>query len=292
MIWLGRGDPSMRIDRGVVCRATRTPDGTATYRAQPTDRGIHLMAWGEGSTWVCEHARALLGLCDTPEAFVPRDAIVSRLWRRELPTYLPQTRRVFESMVPIVLQQLVKWREALRAYRMIVARWGADAPGPFGLRLQPPPAWFASVPGYALTPTGVLAKQAATLRELGRMASRLEDVTAMAPGDARAWLRKIRGVGPWTSALTTAAALGDPDAVPCGDLHLPGEVGWVLARQRHADDARMMQLLAPFAGHRWRVVGLVRRSPERPKRRAARRGMRPLPGGRGDRRFWLPRSAG
>ncbi len=292
MIWLGPGDPLMRIDRGVVCRATRTPDGSATYRAQRTDRGIHLTAWGEGSAWICEHAPALLGLRDEPDAFVPRDVIVSGLWRRELPTYLPQTLRVFESLVPVVLQQLVKFKEALRAYRMIVARWGEPAPGPSGLRLQPTPAWFATVPGYALTPTGVLAKQAATLRELGRVAGRLETLTAMTPADAGRWLRQVRGIGPWSAALATAAALGDPDAVPCGDLYLPGEVGWILARERDADDARMLELLSPFEGHRWRVVDLLRRSPDRPARRAPRRGMRPLPGGRGDRRFWLPRTGG
>jgi 3-methyladenine DNA glycosylase/8-oxoguanine DNA glycosylase len=51
--------------------------------------------------------------------------------------------------------------------------------------------------------------------------------------------------------------LGDPDAVPTGDLHLPHQVGWALAGEPRADDARMLDLLAPFAGHRFRLLRLL-----------------------------------
>jgi 3-methyladenine DNA glycosylase/8-oxoguanine DNA glycosylase len=51
--------------------------------------------------------------------------------------------------------------------------------------------------------------------------------------------------------------LGDPDAVPVGDLHLPHEVGWALAGEPGADDARMLELLDPYRGHRFRVLRLL-----------------------------------
>jgi 3-methyladenine DNA glycosylase/8-oxoguanine DNA glycosylase len=51
--------------------------------------------------------------------------------------------------------------------------------------------------------------------------------------------------------------LGDPDAVPVGDLHLPHEVGWALAAEPGADDARMLELLEPYRGHRFRVLRLL-----------------------------------
>ncbi len=51
--------------------------------------------------------------------------------------------------------------------------------------------------------------------------------------------------------------LGDADAVPTGDLHLPDEVGWALAGERRADDARMLELLEPFRGHRFRLLRLL-----------------------------------
>ena len=51
--------------------------------------------------------------------------------------------------------------------------------------------------------------------------------------------------------------LGDPDAVPTGDLHLPHEVAWALAGEESADDARMLELLEPFRGHRFRLLRLL-----------------------------------
>jgi 3-methyladenine DNA glycosylase/8-oxoguanine DNA glycosylase len=51
--------------------------------------------------------------------------------------------------------------------------------------------------------------------------------------------------------------LGDPDAVPVGDLHLPRLVARALAGERDADDRRMLELLAPYGGHRFRLVRLL-----------------------------------
>ena len=51
--------------------------------------------------------------------------------------------------------------------------------------------------------------------------------------------------------------LGDPDAVPLGDLHLPQEVGRALAGEPGADDARMLELLEPFRGSRFRLLRLL-----------------------------------
>ena len=46
----------------------------------------------------------------------------------------------------------------------------------------------------------------------------------------------------------------DPDAVPVGDFHFPNTVAWALAREPRADDDRMLELLAPYAGQRGRVL--------------------------------------
>ncbi len=60
-----------------------------------------------------------------------------------------------------------------------------------------------------------------------------------------------------------------------GDANLPGIVGHVLAGDRDCDDAGMLDLLAPFAGQRGRVVRLIETSIARgivrpPGRRAPR----------------------
>jgi len=65
-------------------------------------------------------------------------------------------------------------------------------------------------------------------------------------------------------------ALGDPDAVSVGDFNLPRQVCWVLAAERDGDDARMLELLAPYRGQRARVVMLIEHSGLRPARRAPR----------------------
>ena len=61
----------------------------------------------------------------------------------------------------------------------------------------------------------------------------------------------------WTAAEATRVGFGDPDAVSIGDAHLPDLVSWALADEARADDTRMLQLLAPYAGQRARVIRLL-----------------------------------
>jgi 3-methyladenine DNA glycosylase/8-oxoguanine DNA glycosylase len=82
--------------------------------------------------------------------------------------------------------------------------------------------------------------------------------------DAR--LRAYTGIGPWTSAEVRLRALGDPDAVSVGDAHLPNVVAWILAGEPRATDDRMLELLAPWAGHRARVIRLLETSGRMPPR--------------------------
>ena len=78
-------------------------------------------------------------------------------------------------------------------------------------------------------------------------------------------LRAIPGIGEWTSAEVRQRACGDADAVSVGDYHLPAVVGWALVG-RPVDDAEMLELLAPYHGHRHRasvLAGLVGAGPGR-----------------------------
>jgi 3-methyladenine DNA glycosylase/8-oxoguanine DNA glycosylase len=52
-------------------------------------------------------------------------------------------------------------------------------------------------------------------------------------------------------------ALGDPDAVFVGDLHVPHLVSSALAGEQRGSDERMLELLEPYRGHRARVVRLL-----------------------------------
>ncbi len=275
-IRLGPLDPTMRIEAGCVWRATRAPCGPASYRLRRSGGRIEVSAWGEGAPWVIEHASALTGVDDDPSAFVTDHPIMRELGRRHGVEHLPRTLRVFERLVPTVLQQLVTWREARRAYLGLVRRWGEDAPGPARLRLLPSASTLRRMTPAEYVVLGVLPRHASVLRETALLASRLDALGSTSSRDAAARMQSLRGIGPWTTGWLQGVVFGDPDAVLLGDYHLPREVSWVLARSREGDDARMLALLEPFRGHRWRAIQLIRAAADRPARRAPRRAMRPL----------------
>jgi 3-methyladenine DNA glycosylase/8-oxoguanine DNA glycosylase len=87
----------------------------------------------------------------------------------------------------------------------------------------------------------------------------LEESLSMDRSVRLARLRAIPGVGAWTAAEVAQRAWGDADEVSVGDFHLPALVGWALAG-RPVDDDGMLELLAPYAGHRHRAVRLVEMS--------------------------------
>ena len=110
---------------------------------------------------------------------------------------------------------------------------------------------------------------------LARRAATIDALVTLPPADVRRRLMTLPGVGPWTASIATRVALGDPDAVLIGDLHLPSTVAWALAREERADDDRMLELLAPYAGNRARVQQLIKSTRIRAPRRASR--YKPLP---------------
>jgi 3-methyladenine DNA glycosylase/8-oxoguanine DNA glycosylase len=79
----------------------------------------------------------------------------------------------------------------------------------------------------------------------------------MSPVEAREWLMRLPGIGPWSAAEVSAVAYGDRDVVSLGDYHLPHQVAWALAREPRGSEARMIELLEPYRGHRARVIRLL-----------------------------------
>jgi len=165
--------------------------------------------------------------------------------------------------------------EARRAWQYLLRRFGQPAPGPApaGMRVFPGARTWAQIPSWDWHRAGVEPGQARTIAGAARVAARLEEILTMPAGDADRRLRSLPGVGPWTSAEVRQRACGDADAVSVGDYHLPGVVGWALAG-RIVDDDGMLQLLAPYAGHRYRATRLVELSGAHPPRRGPRLALR------------------
>ena len=267
----GRGDPTLRLSSVAAARATRTPDGPATLLAEVRGTRVEAEAWGPGAEQVLAGLPALLGLDDDPTGFDPSlHPIVAGLARRLSRLRLGRTGAVMEALVPAILEQRVTGSEAASAFRTLIRRHGEPAPGPVAasqrLRLQPAPDVLAALPYYVFHPLGVEQRRAEIIRRVARDARRLEALADL-PGTrvqvgaaAAARLRAYPGIGPWTSAEVTLRALGDPDAVSVGDFHLPNLVAFALAGEPRGDDARMLELLEPWRGHRARVVRLLEAS--------------------------------
>ncbi|SDL19661.1 DNA-3-methyladenine glycosylase family protein [Streptomyces indicus] len=272
----GPADPTFRVTNGTVWRATRTPEGPATLRLTRSSTGIEAAAWGEGADWLLDRLPHLLGDTDDPGAFTPRHRLVADSHRRRPGLRLLRTGLVMESLIPSVLEQKVTTDEAYRAWRILVRKYGEQAPGPDGmpdLYVMPEPATWRMIPSWDWHRAGVDNKRAQTILRAVRVAPRLEEAVALDPQAARKRLELVPGIGPWTSAETVQRTHGAPDEVTVGDLHLPGIVGYALAGERDADDARMLELLEPYRGQRHRAARYIlltgrtppRRTPKMPK---------------------------
>ncbi|HEU5418130.1 MAG TPA: DNA-3-methyladenine glycosylase 2 family protein [Streptosporangiaceae bacterium] len=273
----GSGDPAFRAEpSGAVWRTSLTPDGPGTLRvtagpAEPGATPVTALAWGPGASWLLESLPGLLGAADQPETFRPGHPLLRDLAVRFAGLRIGRSGRLLEALVPAVLEQKVVGLEAFRAWRLLLRRFGLPAPGPApaGMRVCPPAAVWAAVPSWDWHRAGVEGVRAASIRGAARLASRLEQVTALPPEQADRGLQSLPGIGPWTSAEVRQRACGDADAVSVGDYNLPAAVGWALAG-RKVDDDGMLELLAPYAGHRHRAARLIELSGIRPPRRGPR----------------------
>jgi len=264
-----------------VWRATRTPEGPATLRLRAVvgSDTIRATAWGDGAAWALRQAPELIGCGDDDSGLAAtrvRHPLVARLHRRLPGLRMPRTRMVADAMAASVIEQKVTGLEAHRSYRQLALRYGEAAPGPGGLWLPPDLGALAGAPYYDLHRFGVERRRADTVRRVARHAHRL-DATVDAPLDqAHIRMTAIAGVGPWTAAEVAQVALGDADAVSVGDYHLPHQVAYALAGERRATNARMLELLEPFRGHRGRVARLIVAAGLGPPRRAPRARLRSI----------------
>ena len=275
----GGGDPTFRIDQaGAVWRTSLTPDGPGTIRvlasaAEPGTTGVRAHAWGPGAAWLLDAIPAALGLHDDASGFDPGAHPVLREMASLHPSLrLGRSGRVMEALVPAILEQKVTGAEAHRAWRFLLTRFGTVPPGPApaGMRVFPDARTWRRVPSWEWHRAGVEGVRAQTIVHAATVADSLERLLTLTNAEAGRKLRSIPGIGLWTSAETMQRAAGDPDAVSVGDYHLPKAVGWALAGRQATDDAEMLELLAPYAGHRHRVTRLVELSGLMPPRRGPR----------------------
>jgi 3-methyladenine DNA glycosylase/8-oxoguanine DNA glycosylase len=154
----------------------------------------------------------------------------------------------FATAVLTILGQGVSVAAARTFAARLVAAWGR--PGPGALAAFPTPEALAGAGAGALRRTlGITRNRARAIAALaGAAADGLRLEPGPDPGDVRARLLAVPGVGEWTAEYVALLALGDADAFPAGDL--------VLRRALGARTTREVAALAE-TWRPWRGYGLV-----------------------------------
>jgi 3-methyladenine DNA glycosylase/8-oxoguanine DNA glycosylase len=255
----GPGDPCYQLFDGAIWKTTLMPSGPVTARlAKTSPNAVDCEAWGSGAAEFVDRLPAWLGADDDPTGFAPTEPTIAAALRKVPHLRLGRTDRVLEALVPAVLEQRVAGKDAFRAWRLLVTKYGAPAPGPAPERMRvPPPAdVWRRIPSWEFHLANVDPGRARTVVGCAQRADALERLPARSPEQARTALRSLPGVGEWTAAEVAQRAWGDADAISVGDYHLSNMVGCTLLGHR-IDDREMVELLEPLRPHRQRAVRLL-----------------------------------
>lgn len=278
----GRGG---RGHQGVRLRDPRDRRSGGTTRGMLLDpaRGdrVGVQAWGPGAEEAAGQVPLWVGAADDWSAFdeaefrttLPESLVATRRARPGL--RLPSAGSLFDTLVAIILEQRVTGLEAHGAWRSLVQEFGEPAPElptaseaagtPPEMFLPPTARDWLAVPSWRWHAARVDRSRRDTIVGLARRWSALQRLEERFPpgstgpaglAELERALRSLRGVGVWTAAETLQRTHGSPDHVSFGDFHVAHLVGQALTGRRTDDDG-MAHLLAPWAGHRQRVVRLI-----------------------------------
>jgi 3-methyladenine DNA glycosylase/8-oxoguanine DNA glycosylase len=235
---------------------------------------VSVAAWGAGADELIASVPDLLGGRDDPESFEPRDERVRVAFERLRGLRMVRTGRVLESLVPAVLEQTIVGLDAFAMWRRLVTRFGEPAPGPApsGMRVIPSNEVWQSIPTWDWHQAGVEQRKARTIAIAASYAGRLEPAARSGDNDeVYRMLSAIPGIGVWTAHEVGQRALGDADAAPFGDYHLPALLGEALGDGRAIPEDEVEDFLEPWRPHRYRLVRVLELTPgSRRERRGPR----------------------
>jgi AraC family transcriptional regulator of adaptative response / DNA-3-methyladenine glycosylase II len=220
----------------------------------------------------------------TIEATLSGDPRLRRFVRARPGLRVPGAWDGFELAVRAILGQQVSVRAATTIAGRIAATFGSPIAEAGSLsRLFPTPAQLATVP---IERAGVMPARAETIRALARsVMNGAIDLSWSADSRAAvAALVALPGVGRWTAEYIAMRALGEPDALPTGDLVLRRMAGDLSASELD----RRSEVWRPWRAYAvmllWRVAAESGSPPRRTRhahqadgsaraRRPARRGV-------------------
>jgi DNA-3-methyladenine glycosylase II len=157
---------------------------------------------------------------------------------------------LFEALANGICCQQLSLAAGMTRLSHLAERFGVRTPD--GMRAGPPePGRVAQATLPALRESGLSARRAADLRELARLPlERLErELGALADEQARARLRELPGIGPWTADYVLLRGLGRLDVFPAGDVGAAHALGRILGRAIEPPAAvRFAERFAPLRG--------------------------------------------
>jgi len=274
-----------RVDARGYARTVACEDGHALIRvsAVPGEDALELRVTGAPAAALMQLAsvaRRVFDLAADPARVameLATDPLIGPLLRARPGLRIPGAWDPFECTVRAVLGQQVTVAAGCTFAARLVARAGIAVGGGDGLtHLFPTPA---SLAGASLDALGITRTRAATLHALARavLEGRI-DFNAAPPELANA-LAALPGIGSWTAQYVALRALGEPDALPTGDLVLrrmaapPGRAA--LTSRELEDRAREWQPWRGYAVmHLWRAAAEAGRRVNNVRNQRARAGAR------------------
>ena len=258
-------DPTTRWTANSFTKAVITPHGPGTMQLTWDRSGLTAAeAWGSGADWLLDRAPHWVGLHDDIGGFDPtRHERVAGWWRRHPGLRLAAAGVIWQELLLVLLGQRVTTEEAVKSWARIVYQWGEPAPGPCDLRLPPMPEVVASKSYVDLHRFNVDRRRADVILLAARRAKRLEEAATMDTPDAMTRLTALPGMGAWTATSVITASHGAPDTIVLRDFGLPTMVNYAFTGDaaRVPPDATgddlMARHLAPWAGHRQRIIRLL-----------------------------------
>jgi 3-methyladenine DNA glycosylase/8-oxoguanine DNA glycosylase len=252
---LGAYDPTAESSKDHFRKALVFSGEPSTVEFRRLDDGLELRAYGPAAANLLDEALVGLAQDDLYHSFTTPDTGILRLHRSQPGLRLLRVPWLYDMTCSAILQQKIRTIDAVRDWRRIAQKFGL--PAPLGLRTFPPADVLAHVPGFELLNLGIDPQRSRTLLKFAQESRFLPLRTAMTFAELRQHLRRIPGIGPWTTESVLGYGAGDADAAIPGDLHLPHLVCYALAGEQPGSDERMMELLEPFRGHRFRIIRLL-----------------------------------
>jgi 3-methyladenine DNA glycosylase/8-oxoguanine DNA glycosylase len=252
---LGRYDPTTDLSESIFRKAFHYRGQAAAVEIVRAGGELEVRAYGCDAEALVEETAAGLRQDDGYLDFKTADTGVQRLHRMLPGLRVIRVPWLYDMTCSAILQQRIRTVDAMRDWRRITQRWGSDAP--LGLRAFPAAEVLAAVPQFELERMGVDAKRAKTLLRFAKELRFVSLRPAMDFAQLRQTLLRVSGIGPWTAETVMGYGAGDTDAAIPGDLHLPRVVCYALAGEMQGTDERMMELLEPFRGHRFRIIRLL-----------------------------------